>query len=481
MKSVMKKTLALLLALVLSFSVTTVALGALGTGGVMKSYSATSIEDFHAEEFEGRIGRIIFLNLSEEDFPDNVTYVAEMDLSASEDTGTVTAKLVLSQNIAGINNLDMYIGAYDGVIAPADCSYLFAETGVREVIGLENFDTSGVTSMKAMFKNCGLREFNLDDFGDTSNVRDMSFMFNDCWYLEKITAQSFDTSSVSHFEHMFAGCSALTEFKVKNLDLSSASDLNYMFYECVLLTEADLSTWKNTSGMVSVNAFRNCPALETVKLSNWDLSSLVTLDGIFAACAALTDVYLCGVTQPTGFSSSWDNPLKGTDGINVHTDDIDFTSTPLWKDCFGKGIDVNVVYELNDTADMVNIDFERNEAVEYYTVTVNGDVRTIYGGSSMNIRKGTEIAIDIKASEEANPMSLNVNGGIFDFGTSFTVECDTTVSIQTYHDTTPIVPDKAEQTLTGAIFAIRDFINRIIDILQGFFGRFMPWIPEVEE
>ncbi len=480
MKTFMKKSLSLLLAVILSFSVATIAFGALGTGAVMKSYSANSTEDFHAGEFEGRIGRIIFLNLSESSFPENATYVAEMDLSASEDTGTVTARLVLSQEISGINNLDMYIGAYDGVIAPADCSYLFAGTGVSEIIGLENFDTSAVTNMKAMFKDCRFSEFDLDEFGATSNVRDMSFMFSDCLLLEKVTAEAFDTSSVAHFENMFAGCSALAEFKVKNFDLSSASNINYMFYECVLLPEVDLSTWKNTSGMVSINAFRNCPVLKTAKFNNWDLSSLETLDGVFAACSSLTDVYFCGITQPVGLTSTWENPLKSTDGLNVHTDDIDFTETPLWTGCFDKGVDVNVIYELEDEVDMVNIAFVRNEAIKYYTVTVNGSTKNIYGGSSINIRKGTEIAVSVEVEEQANPISLNVNGNIFEFGSSFIVDEDTVVSIQTYHDTTPIVPDKAEQTLTGILFAIKDFVNRILAILQGFFGRFMLWLPQGE-
>ncbi|MBQ8502713.1 MAG: BspA family leucine-rich repeat surface protein [Clostridia bacterium] len=479
MKKLMKKSLAVLLAVLLTMSLSSVAFAADGTGALMQSYSAVSTEDFHSEEYEGKIGKIIFLDLSVSSFPENVTYMGELDLSASAETGTVTAKLALSDNITGINNLDMYIGAKGGVIAPDDCSYLFADTGVQTLEGTENFDTSGVTSMKEMFRGCNFTEFDLDTL-DVSNVNDMSYMFKDCLLLKSIKSENSDTGNVAKFNNMLDGCAALNDLSLKNIDLSHTSNIDYMFYGCSSLEVIDLSSWKNTSSIVSINAFRSCPALTTIKLNGWDLSSVATLDGVFAYCDSLQELYLYGVRDAASCTSSVENPVKGVTELTVHTDDINFTDYVLWSECFGKATDVKVKYSVADGAEVVAVSFQKNDAIDYYIVTVNGDEKYVYGGATMNLAAGTQITVNIQPAEQASPLKLNVNGVATEFGTTMNVNEDTTITIQTYHDDTALPPDETVNALTRVIYAVRDFMQKVLDILQGFFGRFMPWLDEAE-
>lgn len=475
MKIFMKKSLSLLLALLLVISLSSVAFAADGEGAVMQTYTTVSTEDFHAEKYEGRIGRIIFLDLAEAAFPENVTYDAEFDLSGDPLNGVVTAKIAMGVNADGVNSFDMYIGARNGVIAPSDCSYLFADTGVEELVGLQNFDTSNVTSAKAMFRGCGFKQFDFDTF-NIPRTADMSYMFKDCYVLESVKAEKTLTSHVTDFSHMFDGCVALTDFAVKNFDLSSAKNIDYMFYGCTALEEIDLSSWVGTSGITSINAFRNCPALTSVNFSGWDFSSVATLDGVFAYCDSLRDIYFYDIKDASSCTSSWENPVKGATGLTVHTDNIDFTDTKLWSNCFGKSADVKVAYNVAGGAEVAAVTFEKHDAVEYYVVKVNGDERNIYGGSTMNLAKGTAITINIKLAEDAVAKNLNVNGEAVAIGSTITLSSDTNVTIQTYHDNTAMEPDENVENLSKFLFAIKDLIQRITDVLQGFFGRFMPWI-----
>ena len=60
-------------------------------------------------------------------------------------------------------------------------SYLFAGCNkLKEIKGIDKFNTSKVNNMKAMFQLCNeIESINLSNF-DTSNVTDMSGLFNKC-------------------------------------------------------------------------------------------------------------------------------------------------------------------------------------------------------------------------------------------------------------------------------------------------------------
>lgn len=70
-----------------------------------------------------------------------------------------------------------------GVIAPKDSSDLFS--GLQNIVGLPNLDTSQVTDMENMFDACWVKELDLSNW-DTSKVTNMRFMFASCTNLEKV-------------------------------------------------------------------------------------------------------------------------------------------------------------------------------------------------------------------------------------------------------------------------------------------------------
>ena len=98
---------------------------------------------------------------------------------------------------------------------------------LKEIIGINNFNTINVNDMKALFQECNSLEYlNLTNFS-TNNVTIMSFMFRECYKLKIIEGiTNFNTTHVNEMEFMFKDCNSL-----ENLDLSYLNIPNNSYKE----------------------------------------------------------------------------------------------------------------------------------------------------------------------------------------------------------------------------------------------------------
>lgn len=148
-----------------------------------------------------------------------------------------------------------------GLVQPASTAYWFDGLSHCATINLKNLDTSNVTSMNRMFRDCNaltilylgdkfnsskvtdmsgmfarcyiLTSLNLDDKFDTSKVTDMSNMFRNCYALTSLNlGDKFDTSNVTNMDHMFSGCSALTSLDLSIFNTSRVTNMTEMFTDC---------------------------------------------------------------------------------------------------------------------------------------------------------------------------------------------------------------------------------------------------------
>lgn len=128
----------------------------------------------------------------------------------------------------------LYIAGEGGVKANEDSSNLFNGWSNLKAVAFSNrLDTSAVTSMHAMFKNCGnLTEVNLSEL-NTSHVKDLSSMFENCGNLSKLDLSNFDISNVTNASAMFSGCKNLTELYLSRLN--DSTEAHDMFKGCVRL------------------------------------------------------------------------------------------------------------------------------------------------------------------------------------------------------------------------------------------------------
>ena len=116
-------------------------------------------------------------------------------------------------------------------------SWFASMTHLTTINGLENLNTSEVTSMTFMFANCeALTSLDLSTF-NTEKVTDMSYMFysNSFSALETLDLSGFNTANVTDVESMFDGCTELKTITVGdgwNVDEAFSDD---MFNNCTSL------------------------------------------------------------------------------------------------------------------------------------------------------------------------------------------------------------------------------------------------------
>lgn len=76
---------------------------------------------------------------------------------------------------------DEYVGPIDLPEGVTNCSGMFANRDIQKGCYLRNFDTSKVTDMSRMFKNCKIPEgFNLNGGFTLDAATDLREMFKDC-------------------------------------------------------------------------------------------------------------------------------------------------------------------------------------------------------------------------------------------------------------------------------------------------------------
>lgn len=133
-------------------------------------------------------------------------------------------------------------------------------------------------------------------YEDTSNVTDMTNMFKNCTSLTSIP--QLNTSNVTNMYGMFYEC-----LKLKSVPLSNTSKVTNMhsiFYYCKSLTAIpQLDTSKVTD---MFNAFQLCSNLTTIP--QLDVSNATDLGNIFDYCQSLTEIHMYGMKTNFAINAS---------------------------------------------------------------------------------------------------------------------------------------------------------------------------------
>jgi surface protein len=198
--------------------------------------------------------------------------------------------------------------------------------------GLENLNTSNVSSFANMFRSCSsLTSLDVSNF-DTSNATCMASMFANCPSLTNLDVSNFDTSKVKDMVSMFKGCSSLTSLDVSNFDTSSISSTcssygisgyQYMFQNCQSLTNLDVSGF-NTSGLTDLRAmFDGCSSLTSLDVSGFDTSNVTQMGSMFRNCSSLTELDL----------SNWSSESLVNYNYGISTDTYIYGVNYLFSGC----------------------------------------------------------------------------------------------------------------------------------------------------
>jgi len=176
----------------------------------------------------------------------------------------------------------------DRVVLPSNLFYLFSGLLYLERIEQgENFDTSNVTSMFAMFEDTSsLTTLDVSNW-DTSNVNNMTQMFNGASSLTTLDVSKWNTSNVTSMTQMFNGANSLTTLDVSKWNTSNVTNMAFMFQNTNSLTTLDVSNW-DTSNITSMfSMFQNTSSLTMLDVSNWDTSNVNNMTQMFNGASSL--------------------------------------------------------------------------------------------------------------------------------------------------------------------------------------------------
>ena len=182
----------------------------------------------------------------------------------------------------------------DEGIAPESTARWFSGFERMAFCDLSKLDTSRVTSMAAMFRDCSsLAALDLSGF-DTSNVGDMNWMFRGCSSLESLDLSGFDTGNVKDMHTMFAYCSSLASLDLSGFDTGRVETMEGMFKDCAGLEELDLSDFDTGNVEDMSSMFEDCKSLTGLELSSFDTARVEDMHTMFADCSSLAALDLSG-------------------------------------------------------------------------------------------------------------------------------------------------------------------------------------------
>ena len=163
---------------------------------------------------------------------------------------------------------------------------------LKQIKGINNFNTNKVTDMNIMFQECNELEYlDLSNF-NTSNVKDMGWMFNECHKLKEIKGiENFNTIKVKNMTTMFQNCNELEYLDLSNFNTSNVEDMGYLFTNCYKLKEIKGIENFNTIKVKNMTAmFQDCYELENLDLSNFNTSNVEDMEAMFNGCTKLKEI-----------------------------------------------------------------------------------------------------------------------------------------------------------------------------------------------
>ena len=232
--------------------------------------------------------------------PSNTTLTFYFDNQRASRTGT-TYDMKQIYNTPGWKAVNssvtkvVFDSSFAGARPTTTHSWLSGMNNLQSITGISNLNTSKVTYMDRMFKDCSsLTSLDLSHF-DTSQVTDMSSMFNGCSSLASLDVSSFNTSQVTNMIFMFDGCRSLTSLNLSSFNTSQVTDMEMMFRDCRKLTTLNLGSNFNTSKVTSMeDMFRDCSNLTSLDVSGWNTSQVTDMTAMFDGCSSLTSLDVSG-------------------------------------------------------------------------------------------------------------------------------------------------------------------------------------------
>ena len=211
-------------------------------------------------------------------------------VSANPDSSNLFSNLPNVTNI-DISNLD--------TSDVTDMSHMFEnDTNLKTIDFGDSLDANDVTTMEDMFKNCeSLETIDLNKIDTSEKLKDISGMFEGDKNIADITfGDNFDTSGVTDMHNLFKDCTSLTELDLSHFDTGSATDMSGMFegdtgLTSIIFKDENGNSEFDTSNVTNMeNMFKDCEKLTELDLTGFDTGNVTDMSGMFEGCDKLEEI-----------------------------------------------------------------------------------------------------------------------------------------------------------------------------------------------
>lgn len=175
-------------------------------------------------------------------------------------------------------------------------SYAFSECMALRDLDLTHFDVSLVANFSYTFNGCyGLRILDLAGW-QTNAATNMSYMFQNCRQIIEIPGlEDFDTSGVTTFAAMFSTCLRFKEADLSKWSVGAVTSTSSMFATCRGIQKIDLHGWKATALVNAASMFATCQSVKIIDLTDFETGSVTSVASMFSACYALQHIDISGI------------------------------------------------------------------------------------------------------------------------------------------------------------------------------------------
>ncbi len=250
----------------------------------------------------------------------SATAITSICFEKTQPSGYTDSGKTLPSGIKIFTNGTKVAFVYDKIIAPTDCSNLFASLSALTEISFNNFDTTNVENMYCFLMSCtALTSVDVSGF-NTSKVENMAGFFAGCEAIKAIDISNFDTSLVTNMMGMFQYCEAAEtiKFDKSKFKTSKVTNMYCMFASCKAITSIDVSGFNTSSVETMYGMFNCCEKLKVLDLSNFDTSLVTNMNSMFVNCSELTTLNVTSFnTEKVTIMSSMFNGCSLLSSIDV--------------------------------------------------------------------------------------------------------------------------------------------------------------------
>ena len=242
---------------------------------VVKSSDQKTLTFYYDDQKSSRTGTVWGIEETKKD--DDVVFPAWSGTNSTSESDVTTA---------------VFDNSFKNFLPKTTKSWFCKFTNLEEIKGLENLNTSEVTTMSYMFFYCKkLSQLDLSNF-NTEKVQDMSGMFTGCSSLTSLDLSSFNTEKVQDMGRMFAVCSSLTSLNLSSFNTEKVQYMHEMFWSCSSLTSLNLSSFNTEKVQYMHEMFYGSLSLTSLDLSNFNTKNVEYMGYMFGMCSSLTSLDL---------------------------------------------------------------------------------------------------------------------------------------------------------------------------------------------